>query len=358
MVKPTAPTGINALALTPGEIASLRQKGLIRGTSAAVQKDVLSLVRLAHPDGWSVLLGLVAVTPALAEGWLKTNFGNRPVSEDTVTAYARDAAAGIWVTTHQGIAFSDKDELIDGQHRLLAIIKSGIACTVMVSFGWGAEIQGRPMKRMDVIDRGRTRSVADQLKIQHNLKNGGLIASISNALANLCYGERTRRLSVGQTLDIYRAFQPAVDWIIERRSKAHGFKSAGVLAGFAFALRTQCSDDPLQPFDRSATVVPPVARMFEALNHASAEMRKNSSLMRLREFLTSEDAHLLTRSLDRGLAEMVLRAIHLESLGEDCLKTHALVESAPSVKFFTERQPARVAQIAALFKLPVNPKAK
>ena len=33
-------------------------------------------------------------------------------------------AVGQWASTHQGIAFADDDTLIDGQHRLLAIVKA------------------------------------------------------------------------------------------------------------------------------------------------------------------------------------------------------------------------------------------
>jgi hypothetical protein len=340
-----------ALRLSPVELASLLQKGLItvagKDGIVPVGKEVLSLVRLDHPAGWSVLMGIVTVTKTLAALWLKNNFGNRSVSEDTVNAYARDAASGKWLTTHQGIAFSDKDELIDGQHRLLGIVKSGVACDILVSFGWPREIKGRAEKRMDVIDRGRTRSVADQLKIQHGLKNGALIASISNCLANLCYGARTRRLSVGQTLDIYRAFQPAVDWVIERRSKQHGFKCAGVLGAFAFALMPELpvGRDSVEP---SKTAV---AKMFEALNQ-NDPLPETSAIKRLRDFLRSDEARLLTASLDRGVAEMTLKAIEIDRAGRACKSASELAATDSGVKNFAARQTERVAKIAAMFRLP------
>lgn len=313
-----------------------------------VAKEVLSLVRLAHPDGWAVLLGIVRVTKPLAEQWLKNNFGNRPVSEDTVNAYARDAACGKWLTTHQGIAFSDNDELIDGQHRLLGIVKSGVACDLLVSFGWPRTIPGRAEKRMDVIDRGRTRSVADQLKIQHGLKNGGLIASISNCLANLCYGARTRRLSVGQTLDIYRAFQPAIDWIIDRRSKEHGFKCAGVLGAFTFALGSELETR------NSKLETSKIARLFDLLNGV-APLPETSALSHFRDFLRSDEARMLTASLDRGVAEMTLRALQLEALRQPVEKATDLAATDEGVKHFAALQPERVAKIAAMFKLPSPP---
>jgi hypothetical protein len=335
----------------------LRQKGLVLTPGAArpIPKEILHLVRLAHPDGWSVLLGLIVVTPELAGKWLKNNFRNRPVSDDTVNAYARDAVSGMFLTTHQGIAFNDKDELIDGQHRLLAIVKSGVACTLMVSFGWLSEIPGKQLKRMDLIDRGRTRSVPDQLKIQHGLKDGTAIAQISNCLANLCYGERTRRLSVGQTLDIYRAFEPAVLWVIERRSKQHGLKSAGVLGGFAFALMCEFTGDVKKPFWTKEKELTPIADLLECVNRGDdfKKLPPTSAIAKLRAFLVSDEAKLLTRGLDRGIAEMTLQAIYMERNGQWCEKLTATLEGAD---FYRQAQPDRVDRIAALFRLPEEAK--
>ena len=114
---------------------------------------------------------------------------------------------GTWVATHQGLAFNVRDELIDGQHRLKAVVLAGKAVRMMVTFGLPSIISGSEMTTMDAVDRGATRSVADQLTIQHGMKNSGIIASVSRSIAALCSNERTRRLSVGQTLEIYRAFQ-------------------------------------------------------------------------------------------------------------------------------------------------------
>ena len=324
--------------LRPDELRHLIEKGL--ATKKCVEKEVIDLVRLAHPDGWSVLLGLVTVTPALAERWLKVNFGNRQVSEDTVNAYARDLVAGMFLTTHQGIAFNDHDELIDGQHRLIAIKKAGVAAVLMVTFGWISLVKGRQLTRMDVIDRGRPRSVSDQLKIQHGLKNCCAIAQISTQLANLCCPERTRRLSVGQTLEIYHAFQPAVDYVIDRRSKEHGLKSAGVCAAFAFALMPLYTGRKHQPFSDGEKLLP-MAELLERLN-AGTKLKPDSSLGQLREFLVSDDAKLLQRSHDRGIAEMTLNAI----------TERRLAATDDGVKHFQQQQPARVAKIAAMFTLP------
>ena len=343
------PEGIAALALSPKELESLRQKGLIKlGGVEPEPNEVLALTRMEHPqECWSVLLGLVVVSPRLATHWLKNNFNNRPVSEDTVNAYARDAVNGIFLTTHQGIAFNDKDELIDGQHRLLAIQKSGIACTLMVSFGWLSAVRGRELKRMDVIDRGRTRSVGDQLKIQHGLKHGTAIAQLATQLANLCFSERTRRLSVGQTLDIFRAFEPAVLHVIDRRPKEHGLKSMGVMAGFAFALMPEFTGDAKAPFWHGQALTP-TARLMEALRTGEG-LEEGSGLAWLRNFLLSEEARLLARWSDRAMAEITLNVLHPKP---PKTVNGSWPATDDGVKFFRTLQEERVAKVAGMLKLP------
>lgn len=279
------------------------------------------------------------VTPALAQRWLRNNFRNRPVSDDVVTSYARDMAAGQWVATHQGIAFNDRDELIDGQHRLLAVVKSGRTIRMMVTFGLPSKINGKEMTTMDCVDRGRTRSVADQLKIQHGLNNGGQIAAIANALANLCAGERTRRLSVGQTLEVYRTFEAQVNYVIANRSREHGLRTTGVLAAFAFAFAATS-----EPFDGKG----PIAKMFLQLNTGQG-LQPKSAILRLREFLTSDEAKLITRSLDRGIAEVSLQAIYMESQGMPCEKLLTVLDGADHYRAL---QRDRVETIAKLFRLP------
>ncbi|MES2569439.1 MAG: hypothetical protein V4710_05220, partial [Verrucomicrobiota bacterium] len=207
----------------PEEIRRIVQVGKDRGliseanTARRVDKTGLDAAALGE-----VRSQWMDVDPDTARRWLENNFRNRPLSDDVVQAYARDMINGIWIATHQGIAFNDRDELIDGQHRLNAIVLSARTIRMMVTFGLPSVIEGKEMTTMDAVDRGRPRSVADQLKIQHKLKDGSAIAAICASLANICQGDRTRRLSVGQTLEIYRAFEYSVTWVIAHKPKANG----------------------------------------------------------------------------------------------------------------------------------------
>jgi hypothetical protein len=317
-------------------------------SAAAVQKFTVRNVTEADKSGAAAVIenGVRAqwmdVTPAMAARWLKVNFRNRPVSDHTVKAYARDMQAGVWHQTHQGIAFNDRDELIDGQHRLLAVVAARRTVRLMVTFGLRSQIEGSAMTTMDCVDRGRTRSVADQLKIQHGLKTGTQIVQVATALAGFCH-ESIRRPSVDQVLKIYHWFKPEMDFVIANRSTRHGLRGAGVLAGFAFALATE--NGPVH--ER------PAAKMFVSLVWGDdvAEGKRLDAfpaIKQLHAFLTGATASMLMASMNRGIADLTLQALWLESKHS----TEKLEMKLDGRNFFREKLGDRVAKVAALFELP------
>lgn len=97
-----------------------------------------------------------AITPKKAQQWLDVaNIGNRPLSRSHVARIARDMLAGLFVSTHQGIAFDTSGNLRDGQHRLTAVVESGVTVYMWVT-------RNVSDSAWDVMDRGqRSRQVAD-----------------------------------------------------------------------------------------------------------------------------------------------------------------------------------------------------
>ena len=88
-------------------------------------------------DPYSVVLD---VTPELAATWLsECNTHNRKLVDAHVDRLARDMKAGRWRLTHQGIAFSTNRVLLDGQHRLWAVILSETTVRMRVFFNEPAE---------------------------------------------------------------------------------------------------------------------------------------------------------------------------------------------------------------------------
>ncbi|MCC5828943.1 MAG: hypothetical protein JJU36_05800 [Phycisphaeraceae bacterium] len=112
-----------------------------------------------RPTSTEPVVQRVRVDPDLAFAWLdQHNTNNRKVSQKHVERLARDMAEGKWVLTHNGIAFGPDGTLLDGQHRLWAIIESG--CTIEMFVYCNMD-----PKSMMAIDCGKTRSMADILNI-------------------------------------------------------------------------------------------------------------------------------------------------------------------------------------------------
>lgn len=64
----------------------------------------------------------------------RKNDNNRNINYAKVKKMAKDMKEGHWDTTHQGIAIASDGTLVDGQHRLLAIVESGVTVRMNVTF--------------------------------------------------------------------------------------------------------------------------------------------------------------------------------------------------------------------------------
>ncbi len=96
----------------------------------------------------------VNVTPPLAEMYLERNGRNRNIRPDVVSNYARDMSAHRWQITGEAIKLDADGNLLDGQHRLRAVIKSGETVTMLV-------IEGLPPEAQRVMDSGKPRTAGD-----------------------------------------------------------------------------------------------------------------------------------------------------------------------------------------------------
>lgn len=112
----------------------------------------------------------VLITPRIAAEWLKLNTSNRNLRDSTVTKYARDIREGRWSKNGDSIRFSKTSKLLDGQHRLNAIIEAGIAVEMLVIAGLDDETQA-------TMDIGARRSAGDALKLD-GINGGKNIAAV------------------------------------------------------------------------------------------------------------------------------------------------------------------------------------
>jgi hypothetical protein len=141
-----------------------------------------------------MLISKKLVSPEDAKNWLENcNLDNRSINQHRVTAYVNDIVKGNWrEDTGECIKFSKTGKLLDGQHRLLAILKSGISINLHIANNLEDSV-------FNVLDTGKPRGGMDAMKIAGVsayaqlsatiqkyviLKNGGYRSDKGNALSN------------------------------------------------------------------------------------------------------------------------------------------------------------------------------
>lgn len=116
---------------------------------------------------------IVWVTPDEALDWLEnTNTHNRTVSQVDVDKLAKAILRGEWQLNGDAIRFDRDGILLDGQHRLWAIVQAETPVQTCVVRGLDPDSQ----RTMDV---GRRRTLADTLKLNGHKNCGQMAAAVS-----------------------------------------------------------------------------------------------------------------------------------------------------------------------------------
>lgn len=103
---------------------------------------------------------LEEITPAIARKYLGENLVNRNLMGTYVDRLAGAMSRGEWVFNGEPIQFDESGNLINGQHRLSAIVKSGVTLHMLVIRGLVKR------KAQESLDSGRSRSLADRLRLR------------------------------------------------------------------------------------------------------------------------------------------------------------------------------------------------
>lgn len=103
------------------------------------------------------------ITPEMAQEILDSTRYNRQVSKSTVAKYTRDMINGKWIFNgapirYNGQTESGSPELLDGQHRLRALIEANMELPFLV-------ISGIPAKCIRTMDDGKARSLAQKFYV-------------------------------------------------------------------------------------------------------------------------------------------------------------------------------------------------
>lgn len=116
------------------------------------------------------------VTPAMARRWIEASeeIRQRSIRPTRVHKLEHAIRSGQWLTTHQGIALDPEGRILDGQHRLRAIVAADHAVRILVARDVDPAAFG-------VIDTGLSRSPADTLRIAGH-SNAVILAAMVRAV--------------------------------------------------------------------------------------------------------------------------------------------------------------------------------
>ena len=124
---------------------------------------------------------LVYITPQVAQKYLSHNTQNRKESPRNVNFLVDQMKKGLFLENGESIVFDVNNNLTDGQHRLMAILKSGIPYHIPV-------VRGVQKNTMATYDTGKNRSSIDILNL-----NGFKNATNLSALVKLIYKYETKK---------------------------------------------------------------------------------------------------------------------------------------------------------------------
>jgi len=134
---------------------------------------------------------------------LNGNINNRSIKSDCIKRYSNDMASGNWrEDTGELIKVSKTNRLLDGQHRLMAVIESGVKVNFHICYGLEDDV-------FDVIDTGKGRSGGDALHILgvKNATNLAAMIQVFNRLINgkslVRGGAMTRKASNKEIVSMY-----------------------------------------------------------------------------------------------------------------------------------------------------------
>lgn len=147
----------------------------------------------------------ITITPELATRWLEeNNWNNRPVRDGYVARLAADIKAGNWRGQNgDAIRFDTAGRLIDGQHRLWAVITSGVTIESLL-------IEGVDPDAYATIDIGAKKGLQDFLGPMGGEKNVHLLSSTLRMVYAWKHGKLSS-LKDGRTLPTVAELQALLE---------------------------------------------------------------------------------------------------------------------------------------------------
>jgi len=194
----------------------------------------------------SVTSKTMVVTPKLAEEWLGRNSHNRPIRQRAVDDIAAAITRGEWILNGDSIRFSVNNVLLDGQHRLWAIVLAETPVQTLV-------VNGLPEDAQETMDVGARRSLKDALSLRGYANSSKLSAALNylwryqNGYVRFAAAKPT----IAQAIATLESNPSFIDWVMTSDRARHRFRlSTSMLSTAMYELDGIDNDAAMVFFDK------------------------------------------------------------------------------------------------------------
>lgn len=258
------------------------------------------------------------ITPKAAHDYLSRSVGNRALNTNYVLSLAVAMESGRWTPEASEIVLDESGALIDGHHRLHAVVALDSTVKMLVK-------RGVPKAARGVIDTGRPRSMNDLFTM---FRPGATNVTLRRAALNTCVAllASWRRPPLIRTLDAFDAwetvFASGIDTILPMFASVSTTLRSGLSIGaFAFAHKT----DPKRVETFVTSVIDGVG------------LERGSAALTLRNMLTGQSSR--TTGHDRAkVSRKILSGVYADLKGLPWAKAQ---DGAAGVEFFRKAYEGR-----------------
>lgn len=203
---------------------------------------------IAEKDGRIIMRTTIKkINPLIAEECLRNNPNNRKLNRARVRQIAEEMKRGEWRNNGESIVINDRGELVDGQHRLNAIIESGKE--YIFNFSTVAT------EEANFYDLGLSRSVRDIITMSGNepleaINSPKVTAAMAFLIRRTFGRDALLKSTIVKELERnYDVFKFIVDTgYVSTRGGKRGFGKSSVIGGLAAAYKAGYPEYKLKQF--------------------------------------------------------------------------------------------------------------
>lgn len=172
------------------------------------------------------------ITPEHAQELLGHNLHNRKVRESHVARLSTTLVNGEWQFNGQPIQIAANGVVLDGQHRLIACARTGVAIDVLV-------VHDASSSSQETMDLGRTRTTADILALRGYKEAAALAAFSLRALAlekttlKEAFAGQTKQVTPASIVQFVESFDGQDRYVREARNISARVNLPGATVGLA-----------------------------------------------------------------------------------------------------------------------------